>query len=112
MPLVGSARWLPSQPRVPHGEGLPASAVRAILHFGGRFRFGEHVAAPAWSPRRWLQGAIRRPWAWLYEGCNPANDTIARLHAAGFSELRVERDRFHRSAFLPVNTAIWGIAVR
>jgi ubiquinone/menaquinone biosynthesis C-methylase UbiE len=86
--------------------------VRRILRPGGRFRFVEHVAAPRWSPRRWLQRTFRRPWAWLFEGCTLDRDTATRLRAAGFSDVRLERERFHRSAFVPVNTTIWGVAVR
>ena len=86
--------------------------VRRILRPGGRFRFVEHVAAPRWSPRRWLQRAIRRPWAWLFEGCTLDRDTAARLRAAGFSDVQIERERFHRSFFVPVNTTIWGVATR
>jgi ubiquinone/menaquinone biosynthesis C-methylase UbiE len=86
--------------------------VRRILRPGGRFRFVEHVAAPRWSPRRWLQRTVRRPWAWLFEGCTLDRDTATRLRAAGFRDVRLERERFHRSLFVPVNTTIWGVAVR
>jgi ubiquinone/menaquinone biosynthesis C-methylase UbiE len=86
--------------------------VRRILRPGGRFRFVEHVAAPAWSPRRWLQRAIRRPWAWLFEGCMLDRDTAARVRAAGFAQVEIERARFRRSLFVPVNSTIWGVAVR
>jgi ubiquinone/menaquinone biosynthesis C-methylase UbiE len=86
--------------------------VRRVLRPGGRFRFVEHAAAPRWSPRRWLQRAIRRPWAWLYEGCTLDRDTAARLEVAGFGHVIVQPERFHRSAFYPVNSAIWGVATR
>jgi ubiquinone/menaquinone biosynthesis C-methylase UbiE len=88
------------------------SEVRRILRPGGRFRFVEHVAAPPWSPRRWLQRAIRRPWAWLFEGCQLDRETAARVRAAGFSDVRIQNERFHRSLFVPVNTTIWGVATR
>jgi hypothetical protein len=58
-------------------------------------------------PRRWLQRAIRRPWAWLLEGCQVDRDTTARVRAAGFSDVRIQSERFHRSFFVPVNTTIW-----
>jgi ubiquinone/menaquinone biosynthesis C-methylase UbiE len=86
--------------------------VRRILRPGGRFRFVEHVAAPRWSPRRWLQRTFRRPWAWLFEGCTLDRDTATRLRAAGFSDVHIEHERFHRSFFVPVNTTIWGVAFR
>ncbi|WP_247828151.1 class I SAM-dependent methyltransferase [Arthrobacter antioxidans] len=53
--------------------------VRRVLRPGGRFRFVEHVVAPARSPRQWMQQALRKPWGWLFEGCDPARDTVARL---------------------------------
>jgi SAM-dependent methyltransferase len=86
--------------------------VRRVLRPGGRFRFVEHVVAPAWSPRRWLQRLIRRPWSWLFEGCTLDRDTGARIRAAGFAEIQLRRERFHRSFFIPVNTTIWGVATR
>jgi ubiquinone/menaquinone biosynthesis C-methylase UbiE len=86
--------------------------VRRILRPGGRFRFVEHVAAPAWSPRRWLQGALRRPWKWLFEGCTLDRDTASRIRAAGFGDLELRREHLHRSLFVPVNTTIWGVATR
>lgn len=86
--------------------------VRRILRPGGRFRFVEHVAAPRWSPRRWLQRTLRRPWSWLFEGCTLDRDTAARVRRAGFSSVRIENERFHRSLFVPVNTTIWGVATR
>jgi SAM-dependent methyltransferase len=86
--------------------------VRRILRPGGRFRFVEHVAAPAWSPRRWLQRSLRRPWSWLFEGCTLDRDTGDRIRAAGFTDVRINSERFHRSFFVPVNTSIWGVATR
>jgi ubiquinone/menaquinone biosynthesis C-methylase UbiE len=86
--------------------------VRRILRPGGRFRFVEHVAAPGWSPRRWLQRVIRRPWAWLFEGCTLDRDTAGRIHDAGFADVSIRRERFRRSLFVPVNTTIWGVATR
>ncbi|MFA9431960.1 class I SAM-dependent methyltransferase [Egicoccus sp. AB-alg2] len=86
--------------------------VHRVLRPGGRFRFVEHVAAPTWSPRRWLQRVIRRPWAWLFEGCTLDRDTAAAVRAAGFAEVQIEQRRFRHSAFVPVNTTIWGVATR
>jgi hypothetical protein len=62
--------------------------------------------------RRAVQRAIRRPWGWVFEGCNPGPHTVARLEAAGFRDLHVEHRKFRRSPFWPVNTAVWGLAVR
>lgn len=86
--------------------------VRRILRPGGRFRFVEHVAAPAWSPRRWLQRCFRTPWAWLFEGCALDRDTADRIRAAGFTDVRLGHERLHRSLFVPINTSIWGVATR
>jgi ubiquinone/menaquinone biosynthesis C-methylase UbiE len=84
--------------------------IRRVLRPGGRFRFVEHVAAPAWSPRHWLQHAIRRPWSWIYEGCDLCRDTASTIERAGFTDVDVSRRRFRHSCFVPVNTAIHGIA--
>jgi ubiquinone/menaquinone biosynthesis C-methylase UbiE len=86
--------------------------VQRVLKPGGRFRFVEHVVAPRRGLRRAVQRVIRRPWGWVFEGCNPGKDTVGLLEAAGFDALEVERRKFRRSLFWPVNTAVWGIAVR
>jgi SAM-dependent methyltransferase len=86
--------------------------IQRVLKPGGRFRFVEHVVAPRRGVRRAVQRAIRRPWGWVFEGCNPGRDTVGLLQAAGFDALEVEHRKFGRSLFWPVNTAVWGIAVR
>lgn len=88
------------------------SEVKRVLRPGGRFRFVEHIAAPLWSPRRWVQVALRRPWGWLYQGCDPARETDRHLASAGFTSLTVRHRKLRHSVFFPVNTAIWGVAVR
>jgi SAM-dependent methyltransferase len=86
--------------------------VRRILRPGGRFRFVEHVAANQSGLRQRVQRAIRRPWSWLFEGCCPDRHTSTLLEGAGFSSLHIERRMFRRSLFWPVNTAMWGIAIK
>jgi SAM-dependent methyltransferase len=86
--------------------------VRRVLRPGGRFRFVEHVAASAWSPRRWLQHGIRRPWRWVFEGCDLCRDTGALVAEAGFASTEVRTGRLRRSAFVPVNRVVAGVAVR
>lgn len=86
--------------------------VKRILRPGGRFRFVEHVAAPIWSPRRWIQQLLRRPWRWVFEGCDLCNDTASAIEVAGFSSVTISRGRWRNSIFVPANTSIHGIAVR
>ena len=86
--------------------------VRRVLRPGGRFRFVEHVAAPRRGVRAWVQRTIRRPWGWIFEGCDPHRHTPDAIGQAGFSEVHVERRKLRNSVFWPVNTAAWGIAVR
>ncbi|MFP4511705.1 MAG: class I SAM-dependent methyltransferase [Acidimicrobiales bacterium] len=86
--------------------------VRRILRPGGRFRFVEHVAAPRRGLRRGIQRMIRRPWGYVFEGCRPDRHTPATIEAAGFRTVTMQRRRFRRSLFFPVNTAAWGVAVR
>jgi SAM-dependent methyltransferase len=88
------------------------SEVSRVLRPGGRFRFVEHVAAPRWSPRRWLQHGIRRPWSWLFEGCDLCRDTASLVEGGEFSSVRLDRGRLRRSLFVPVNTVVSGIATR
>ena len=83
--------------------------VRRILRPGGTFRFVEHVAAPAGTPTRTLQRALRRPWAWTFEGCSCERDLAGLLRAAGFARVDIEPYRLH-SPFVPFNTQIAGVA--
>jgi SAM-dependent methyltransferase len=91
--------------------GAALTEIRRVLRPGGRFRFVEHVAAPRWSPRRWLQHLLRKPWRWIYEGCDICRNTGAAIKRAGFSRLQIREGRFRHSLFVPINTAIYGIAI-
>lgn len=86
--------------------------VKRVLRPGGTFRFVEHVAAHPASPRRWLQGALVRPWAWLFEGCQLDRHTANAIDAAGFAQVRLHRGRFRHSVFVPVNRVISGVATK
>ena len=84
--------------------------VQRVLKPGGRFRFVEHVESPRSGPRRFVQHLIRRPWAWLFEGCHLHRHTPQLVDAAGFSDVQVVHRKLRRSLFFPVNSAVWGIA--
>jgi len=66
--------------------------IRRVLKPGGTFRFVEHVAAHPASPRRWVQGMLATPWAWLFEGCDTRRDTPSYLRRAGFTALEMRRE--------------------
>lgn len=83
--------------------------IRRILRPGGRYAFLEHVAAPAGTAARRLQHAVRRPWAWCFEGCSCERDLAAVIRSAGFASVSLDAHRMH-SPFLPANTQIAGIA--
>jgi SAM-dependent methyltransferase len=83
--------------------------VRRILRPGGTFRFVEHVGARPGTPTRWLQRALRRPWAWTFEGCSCERDLAAAVRAAGFARVDVEPFRLH-TPFVTFNSQIAGIA--
>jgi SAM-dependent methyltransferase len=84
--------------------------VRRVLRPGGRFSFAEHVAASPGTPTRWVQSALRRPWAWIFEGCSCERDLAGVIRAAGFTSVDLEHYRIH-SPLLPFNTHIAGTAV-
>jgi len=86
------------------------SEIRRILRPGGHYCFLEHVAARAGTPTRWAQRVLRRPWAWVFEGCSCERDLAAVIKSAGFSEVEITPYRIH-SPFLPFNTHIVGRAV-
>lgn len=83
--------------------------VRRVLRPGGTFRFVEHVVAPAGTFTRLAQRLLRRPWAWVFEGCSCERDIEGAVRAAGFTSVAVERYRL-RSAFVPFNPQVAGVA--
>jgi len=92
--------------------GDPAAVlaeIRRILQPGGRFSFAEHVAAKRHTPTRWSQRILRRPWAWVFEGCSCERDLASVIESAGFARIDISRYRIH-SPFLPFNIHIAGTA--
>jgi SAM-dependent methyltransferase len=83
--------------------------IRRILLPGGRFSFAEHVAAKPHTPTRWTQRILRRPWAWVFEGCSCERDLATAIESAGFASVEIHHYRIH-SPFLPFNTHIAGTA--
>ena len=84
--------------------------VRRILTPGGRFSFVEHVVARRRTPTRWLQRVLRRPWAYVFEGCSCERDLASVIESAGFTNVDLDRYRIH-SPFVPFNTHIAGTAI-
>lgn len=84
--------------------------IRRVLRPGGRFVFVEHVAAPEGSWRHRLQVSVKRPWRYVFEGCEPDRHTAGVVSRAGFSQVTVDRHRMH-SPFVPANTLVAGTAV-
>jgi len=84
--------------------------VKRVLRPGGRYCFVEHVAARPGTPTRWIQHAVRRPWAWVFEGCSCERDLEGVIRNAGFEKLDVLSYRIH-SPFVPFNTHIGGVAI-
>jgi len=89
---------------------LVLAEIRRVLRPGGRFSFTEHVAAKRGTPTRWTQRLLRRPWAWVFEGCSCERDLETVIRTAGFSHVDLDHYRIH-SPFLPFNTHIAGTAV-
>jgi len=85
--------------------------VHRVLRPGGRYSYLEHVAAREGTPTRGVQRMVRRPWAWVFEGCSCERDLEAVIRSAGFSSVENRRYRIH-SPFVPFNTQIAGTAVR
>jgi SAM-dependent methyltransferase len=93
--------------------GDPAAVlgeIRRILVPGGRFSFAEHVVAKPHTPTRWLQRILRRPWAWVFEGCSCERDLTSLIASAGFTSVDIHPYRIH-SPFVPFNTHIAGTAI-
>jgi SAM-dependent methyltransferase len=90
--------------------GQVVSEIRRILRPGGRYAFLEHAVAPDDTFLRGIQRAVRRPWAWVFEGCSCERDLAAVIRAAGFASVEIDQYRL-RSPFVPANTQIAGTAI-
>ena len=94
---------------VPEPEQAMAE-IQRVLRPGGRFVFIEHVVAPRRGLLRLVQRAVRRPWAWLFEGCDTCRDTTTVIESAGFDRVDLRRRRKFDPPFYPVMERISGTA--
>lgn len=85
--------------------------VYRVLRPGGKFVCVEHVEAPHGTVLRRLQYLIRRPWRYLFEGCDLCRNTGATLHSAGFSRVEVAPLLF-RSIVAPIRHQITAVCVK
>lgn len=85
--------------------------IGRVLRPGGRFRFVEHVAAAPGSATRRVQNRVKRPWKWVSEGCRVDRPTGQLIEQGPFRSVDCQRFRLG-SPFLPVNSAVAGIAIR
>jgi pimeloyl-ACP methyl ester carboxylesterase len=93
------------------GREVASEDVRgALLRPGARLLLLEHVAAPPGDYHRAVQRAIRRPWHWFFEGCDPCRDTESTLRRAGFAEVDVDHYTV-RGPLIPIGCQIAGYAV-
>jgi hypothetical protein len=53
---------------------------------------------------------VRRPWAWVFEGCSCERDLTSLIASAGFTSVEIAPYRIH-TPFLPFNTHIAGTAI-
>ena len=84
--------------------------VRRVLRPGGRFACVEHVAAPAGSGINAMQRLIKRPWQWVFEGCDLCRDTGATLRASGFAQVDVQ-PLVLPTMFVPIRHQITAVCI-
>lgn len=84
--------------------------IRRVLRPGKRFWCVEHVPAPGGFVAG-IQGLVRRPWRWLFEGCDTRRDTARLLREAGFADVEVSPFTV-RTALLPLRAQIAAVALR
>lgn len=86
-----------------------AEALR-ILAPGGRFLIVEHATGRG-PLLRLIQRLVRRPWEWVFEGCDVSRDILEIVADAGFSQLALEA-KTRLTLFFPVNSFVFGMAVK
>lgn len=67
-----------------HDPAAALAEIGRVLRHGGRYVYIEHVAAPAGTPRRWLQGVFEPCWRPLAGGCEVTRETGGMILDAGF----------------------------
>jgi SAM-dependent methyltransferase len=90
----------------------PRAAVaeaHRILEPGGRLLFVEHVRDRA-PLLRWFQRLARRPWRWIFEGCELDRDTASTIRDGGFS--RVDIGLRRTLTMLAANPCAYGLAIK
>jgi ubiquinone/menaquinone biosynthesis C-methylase UbiE len=90
--------------------GRVIAEVRRVLRPGGRFVCIEHVMAPPVSMVSTLQRVVRRPWRWLFEGCNLCNRTEVAIRGAGFRKVEIEH-LVMETMFAPIRYQIAAICM-
>ncbi len=89
-----------------HDPARALSEIRRVLRPGGTFLFLEHVAAPAGTWTRRLQGLLEPVWKRLSSNCHLTRETGPLLEAAGF-ELAPCTEQL-----LPGSSALVGRSIR
>jgi SAM-dependent methyltransferase len=85
--------------------------IQRVLRPGGRYAFAEHVGAKGRPVLRRVQRVVRRPWAWMFEGCSCERDLADLIARAGFASADIEEYHIH-SPILPFNTHVAGVATK
>jgi SAM-dependent methyltransferase len=86
--------------------------IHRVLRPGGRFVFLEHVIAPRRGLLRAVQRAVRRPWSWVFDGCDTCRTTEATIRDVSWREVHIERRRPLDLLFFPVSQRIHGTVTR
>ena len=91
----------------------PKAAVeeaKRILTPGGRLIILEHVHGRG-RLLRLIQRIVKRPWRWLFEGCELDRDTDDLVEAAGYSRTNLTTKPV-LTVFVPINALTFGQAIK
>lgn len=95
-----------------HEQSIALAELRRVIRPGGELRFYEHVVSDRPRFARVQRALDRTVWPIVGGGCHASRDTLAAIHAAGFTVEQSRSFEFRPAPAIPIAPHILGVARR